>query len=117
LPFDQVLNLYVKPKTVLGHFEIVSNLASRLIEDIIQACATRSPSTLIVYDRAVETPCPTGYLEAGSRCPLKATTKANLTALRDKLLPSSAWSDRTGTCCSIVRTAAPERIPAPRAKV
>ncbi|MBW5435836.1 hypothetical protein FXB41_13895 [Bradyrhizobium canariense] len=87
-PFDQVLSFYVNPKTVCGHFDILSNLASHAIEDVILACATRSPKTLIVYDRATESPCPTGYLQTQSRCALKATTKANLTALRDKLLPS-----------------------------
>lgn len=87
-PYDQVLNFYVNPKTVCGHFDILSNLASQAIEDVILACAVRSPRTLIVYDRAVETPCPTGYLQTESRCALKAATKANLTALRDKLLPS-----------------------------
>jgi hypothetical protein len=86
-PFDQILNFYVNPPLICGHFDLLSNLATQAIENAVLACATRSPRTLIVYDRASETPCPTGYLQTQSRCALKATTKGNLTDFRDRLLP------------------------------
>jgi hypothetical protein len=86
-PYDQILNFYVNPRAICGHFDILSNLATHDIENVLLACSTRSSKTLIVYDKALETPCPKGYLQTQSRCALKATTKGNLTNLRDSLLP------------------------------
>jgi hypothetical protein len=86
-PYDQILNFYVNPRVICGHFDILSNLATHDIENALLACSTRSSKTLIVYDRALETPCPTGYLQTQSRCALKATTKGDLTNFKDKLLP------------------------------
>jgi hypothetical protein len=86
-PYDQILNFYVNARAICGHFDILSNLATHAIENDLLACSTRSSRTLIVYDKALETPCPTGYLQTQSRCALKATTKGNLTRFRDKLLP------------------------------
>ena len=86
-PFDQILNFYVNPPLICGHFDLLSNLATQAIENAVLACATRSPRTLIVYDRASETPCPTGYFQTESRCALRAATKGNLTDLRNRLLP------------------------------
>jgi hypothetical protein len=86
-PYDQILNFYVNPRLICGHFDILSNLATRDIESALLTCATRSSKTLIVYDKASETPCPTGYRQTQSRCALKAITKGNLTNFRDRLLP------------------------------
>lgn len=86
-PYDQILNFYINPPLICGHFDLLSNLATQDIENSVLACATRSPRTLIVYDSASETPCPTGYLQTQSRCALKAATKGNLTQFRDRLLP------------------------------
>jgi hypothetical protein len=86
-PYDQILNFYINPRTICGHFDILSNLATHDIESALLACSRRSSKTLIVYDQASEAPCPTGYLQTQSRCALKATTKGNLTSFRDRLLP------------------------------
>jgi hypothetical protein len=86
-PYDQILNFYINPRTICGHFDILSNLATHDIESALLTCATRSSKTLIVYDKASETPCPTGYLQTQSRCALKAITKGNLTSFRDRLQP------------------------------
>jgi hypothetical protein len=86
-PYDQVLNFYINPRTICGHFDILSNLATHDIESALLACSTRSSKTLIVYDKASETPCPTGYLQTQSRCTLKAAMKGNLSNFRNNLLP------------------------------
>jgi hypothetical protein len=86
-PYDQVLNFYINPRTICGHFDILSNLATNDIESALLACSTRSSKTLIVYDKASETPCPTGYLQTQSRCAVKASMKGNLTNFRNSLLP------------------------------
>jgi hypothetical protein len=86
-PFDQILNFYVNPQKLCGHFDLLSNLATKDLENTLLTCSTRSSKTLIVYDRASETPCPTEELQAETRCALKATTRGNLTDFRDRLLP------------------------------
>jgi len=86
-PYDQVLNFYVNPRKICGHFDLLSNLATRDSARKVFECATRSPQVLIVYDRAAETPCPTDLLEAQSHCALKAAIKGNLVDMRAKLLP------------------------------
>jgi hypothetical protein len=86
-PYDQILNFYINSQKICGHFDLLSNLATKDIENALLTCSIRSSKTLIVYDHASETPCPTGYLQTQSRCALKATTKGNLTDFRDRLLP------------------------------
>lgn len=86
-PFDHVLNFYLNPRTLCGHFELLTNLATREVADKVMECATRSPQTLIVYDHATETQCPTDPLQTQSRCAVKFAMKSNLMDLKNRLLP------------------------------
>jgi hypothetical protein len=85
-PFDHVLNFYVNQKNICGHFDLLTNLATREVVDRVMECATRSAQTMIVYDRSAETPCPTDPLQNFSRCALKLEMKGNLIDLKNRLL-------------------------------
>ena len=57
-PFDHLMSFYANPKTYCGHFEILTNLVTFKAVDSVVDCALHNPHALVVYDDAVETPCP-----------------------------------------------------------
>ena len=56
-PFDEVMSFYVNPARYCGHFEVMSNLATRDISASIANCAKHGDA-LVVRDAALEIPCP-----------------------------------------------------------
>jgi hypothetical protein len=86
-PFDHLLMFYTNPRKICGHYELLTNLATKQILDKVVQCATQSHHVLIAYDNASETPCPTNPLQTGSRCKFKAVMKHNLVDVRDAVIP------------------------------
>ena len=86
-PYDHILNFYINQRDICGHFELLTNLATREVADRVIECATRSAQTVIVYDRSAETRCPTDPLQSAPLCTLKFEKKGNLTDLKKRLLP------------------------------
>jgi hypothetical protein len=86
-PFDHVLNFYANPQSYCGHFDLFTNFATSAVADKVRDCVANAKSLLIVYDRALEIPCPTDSLEAQPLCRQKSQMKYNLTAFRDLIMP------------------------------
>src|SRR5206468_2664805 len=56
-PFDHVLSFYVNPRGLCGHFDVLTNLATHKDAEAVMECVWGSEKLLVVYDRALETPC------------------------------------------------------------
>jgi hypothetical protein len=57
-PFDHLLSFYLNPKSLCGHFELLSNLVFRSDAEKLIACIKRNPDIVVVYDHKLEMPCP-----------------------------------------------------------
>jgi hypothetical protein len=58
-PFDHLMSFYGNPEKYCGHFEVMTNLVTYKNLDDTADCIRQSPSMLVVYDEALENPCPT----------------------------------------------------------
>jgi hypothetical protein len=83
-PFDHLLSFYVNPPMFCGHFEVMTNLTTSGIQEQLENCGAQ-PGTLVVYDKALATPCPTDPLESDSRCAARAAMKSNLDHIMQSL--------------------------------
>jgi len=93
-PLDHLLSFYVNPPMFCGHFEVMTNVATPAIQEQLENCGAR-PGTLIVYDKAITTPCPTDPLESHSRCAARAAMKSNLDQIMHSLAPRVQWIAET----------------------
>ncbi len=91
-PFDHLISSYVNPEQYCGHFEIMTNLVTDKNVATVLHCARNSPNVLIVYDIALETPCPIGilanYIDPDG-CRGKKLVKATVQSLMDVLKPDA----------------------------
>jgi hypothetical protein len=94
-PFDHLLSFYVNPPMFCGHFEVMTNLATTGIQEQLENCGAR-PGTLVVYDKALATPCPTDPIEPDSRCAERAAMKSNLDHIIRSLSPRVQRIAETG---------------------
>lgn len=95
-PFDHVLSFYVSPRAYCGHFEMLTNVTSTTAVRAIQNCVQSSPNVLIVYDRALETPCHEDFLVAVPLCKDKFNVKSNLQRLMQRLGPDIRYVGSEG---------------------
>jgi hypothetical protein len=88
-PFDHLLSFYVNPRALCGHFELLTNLATRADVDAVIQCVRQSANVLIAYDAAVDTPCIEllRTLQLQTSCPKKMTLKKNLSTLMEAMKP------------------------------
>jgi hypothetical protein len=94
-PFDHLLSFYVNPPMFCGQFEVMTNVATSAIQEQLENCGAR-PGTLIVYDKAIATPCPSDPIESNSRCDARAAVKSNLDHIMQSLLPRVQRISETG---------------------
>ncbi len=90
-PFDHLLSFYINPRAFCGHFDVLTNVATSAQVQSLLSCAQRSPNVLIVYDSALERPCPdleSSVLHTATRCPKKLIIKRNMQMLMERLRPS-----------------------------
>jgi hypothetical protein len=85
-PFDYLLSFYANPQGYCGHFELLTNLVTRSEFDSVAACVRRSSHLLIIYDAAVQTPCPKN---SQMSCASKMLGIRNIQALMESLKPST----------------------------
>ena len=90
-PFDHLLSFYVNPKSYCGHFDVLTNVVTTDNVLAIQKCVNSRTDVLVVYDRALATPCPTlvaDVLHFTSECRNKFLAKQNLLTILELLRPS-----------------------------
>lgn len=87
-PFDHLLSFYTEPRRFCGHFELLTNLVMQSNATLIEQCVLNSPNSLIVFDKALLTPCPDtpDYIDK-TACDSKFLMKQALAGIRDDLLP------------------------------
>lgn len=86
-PFDHLLSIYVNPRKYCGHFELISNLASKQdVEKVVSCVRNANPHALIVLDEALTRPCPDlKELNLVNSCSKKLIMKNNVAAIMDQL--------------------------------
>jgi hypothetical protein len=86
-PFDHLLSFYVAPQSYCGHFDLMTNFVTKTVKGEILSCVNDAEHLLVVYDTALEVPCPTDALQMHPVCQSRASMKANLSRLRDEIAP------------------------------
>lgn len=86
-PFDHILSFYVNPQSFCGHFDLLTNFATYSVANAVSSCVSDATQLLVVYDKALEIPCPTDGLQEQPLCQQRAQMKHNLIRYKDELLP------------------------------
>ena len=94
-PFDQIINLYVNPIGYCGHFELVSNVATKKNIEQINSCLVSKENILVVYDKSLLQDCPLRPWDKNEQECKKLQVKANLGGLLQALLPRLQKVDET----------------------
>lgn len=86
-PFDHLLSIYVNPRGYCGHFELISNLASKQdVEKVVSCVRNANSHALIVLDESLTLPCPDlKELNLVNSCSKKLIFKKNVAAIMDQL--------------------------------
>jgi hypothetical protein len=97
-PLDYLMSFYVNPEHYCGHFEITSNLTTYDDVQRVVDCVRNSPKVLVVYDDAVEIPCPDLWLKYDDKnvCALKSMRMMMLKSVMDALLSDLVLAKKTG---------------------
>lgn len=94
-PFDQIINLYVNPVGYCGHFELISNVATKKNIDQINSCLVNKENILVVYDKTLLQDCPARPWDKNEQECKKLQVKANLGDLFQVILPRLQKVDET----------------------
>lgn len=87
-PFDHLMSVYANPEHYCGHFELITNLITNGFVESLVDCIRTSPNALVVYDDAVETPCPVSWeakYYSSSECGIKKVLEQNSKTVLDSL--------------------------------
>lgn len=86
-PFDQIINLYVNPVGYCGHFELISNVATKKSIDQVNSCLVNKENILVVYDKTLMQDCPSRPWDKNEQECKKLEVKGNLDRLFQEMLP------------------------------
>lgn len=87
-PFDYLLGFYANPIEFCGHFELLTNIVLNQNKNEVYECVRdKRHSTLVVFDEALNLPCPTPALSDFSKgaCASKVMTKESVASLMSGL--------------------------------